>query len=478
MTLKRIVIFALGAFVLSLPLQAANPKVLKKEIAPTSKSKKAIELFKEGRDRLDNIRFAEAEKAFQQALELDPDFALALAYLGTLQPGSVGQDTLRKAVSLAVKLPEAERLIIEAQLSDVEGAGARSRELRERIVMLAPNDWHTHYELAQQFIGERNWAEAARHLEHATALNPKAGSAFNMLGYAYLPQRETDKAVDAFRKYASTNPQEPNPQDSLGEALMAAARFDEAEQAFTEALRLEPTFYNAWEGIAMSRFLRGQWDSGAAALAKAEAGASRPTERAGIKNERAWMQFAQGDVATAFRTLDSLERDAERDQLSTFAFIPITRATFYNQMNRPLQALRQLEVARQRGTKFPRITQAFVNSNAARAELESDLLLGRLAEARQAAARLQELANEYPQLPFLTSSAHVGAGRLAIAQGDAKGAVASFAQCIPEDVQCAWEKFVAENMAGERTAAEATRNRILSANYRDPTALHIVTRLR
>lgn len=478
MNLKKTVIVAVGFLVLSLPLQAAKPKVLKKEISPTSKSKKAIELFKVGRDRLDNIRFAEAEKAFQQALELDPGFPLALAYLGTLQPGSLGQETLRRAVSLAGKLPEAERLVIEAQLSDVEGAGARSRELREKIVMLAPNDWHAHYELAQQFIGERNWEEAARHLEHATALNPAAGSAFNMLGYAYLPQRQTDKAVDAFRKYAATNPQEPNPQDSLGEALMAAGRFDEAEQAFAEALRIQPSFYNAWEGIAMSRFLRVRWDAGAEALAKAEAGASRPNEKAALKNERAWMQFARGDVAAAFRILDSLERDAERDKLSTFASIPITRATFYNQMNLPLQALRQLEEARQRGTAFPLITQAFVNSNAARAELESDLLLGRVAEARQASARLQELANEYPQLPFLRSNAHVGEGRIAIARGDLKGGLAHFAQCIPEDVGCAWEKFVAENMAGDRTAAEATRNRILSANYRDPTALHIVNKLR
>jgi tetratricopeptide (TPR) repeat protein len=477
MTMKRLIVFALGA-VLSAPLQAATPKILKKEIAPTSKSKRAVELFKTGRDRLDNIRFAEAEKAFQEALELDPDFPLALAYLGSLQGGTTGHTMLQKAVGLYDALPEAERLVIEALATDLDGGGARSRAIREKIVALAPNDWHAHFELGQQLVGERKWAEAVRHLERATALNPAAGSAFNTLGYAHLPQRETDKAIEAFRKYASLNPQEPNPLDSLGEAFMMAGRFPEAEQAFMEALRIQPTFFAAWEGIAMSRFLRGQWDPGAEALAKAEAAATRPVDRANLKNERAWMEFARGDSGAAFRMLDSLERDAEREDLTTFAFVPITRATFYNQMNRPLQALQQTDVARQRGTRFPRITQAFVDSLSARVDLESNLILGRLAEARQAAARLRELAVEYPQLPLFGSAAKVAEGHMAIALGETMTGLAHFTQCIPEDMACAWDRFVAENIAGDHAASDATRKRILSANYRDPTALLVVSKLK
>jgi hypothetical protein len=41
-----------------------------------------------------------------------------------------------------------------------------------------------------------------------------------------------------------------------------------------------------------------------------------------------------------------------------------------------------------------------------------------------------------------------------------------------------WERYVVENMLGDRAAAETTRNRILTANYRDPTALAIVAKLR
>src|SRR6185295_6071262 len=57
------------------------------EIPITSKSPEAIEHFKKGRDLSDNIRQAEATAELNQAIKLDPDFALAIAYRGTATQG-------------------------------------------------------------------------------------------------------------------------------------------------------------------------------------------------------------------------------------------------------------------------------------------------------------------------------------------------------------------------------------------------------
>jgi hypothetical protein len=56
------------------------------ELAITSKSLEAIEHFRKGRDFADNVRLAEAQPEFDQALKGDPEFALALAYRGTVIP--------------------------------------------------------------------------------------------------------------------------------------------------------------------------------------------------------------------------------------------------------------------------------------------------------------------------------------------------------------------------------------------------------
>lgn len=479
MILKKTLTIALGMFLLSGPLAAQpKPKPLKKEISVTSKSRQAVELFRQGRNLVDNVRFSEAEDLFRQAIEADPNFALAQAYLGSLQPGSVGEETLKKAVSLAAKLPETERMIIEAMLADRQGNPQRSLELRNRLVELAPNDWHTHFNLGQQLSGERRWDESARHLEHAVSLNPRAGSAFNTLGYAYLARRENEKAIEAFRKYAAANPTEPNPQDSLAEALMAAGRFEEAEQAFREALRISPGFYNAWEGIAHTRFLRGQWETGNEAWAQAEAKSTRPIERAGLQIERAWLQFARGDVPAAMRSLEAAERDADRDRLQTFAFIPLVRAAIYNQIDQPVQALQQIELTRRRADRFPRSTQTAAASGALRAQIEAETKLGRIVDARQTVARLKDLAGEYQQIPSIRANAHFGEGLIALAEGNGRRAAEHFAQCFPEDGACGWKRFVAENMAGDRAAAEATRTRLLSANYRDGAFQVTVAKLR
>src|SRR5262245_40727321 len=60
------------------------------EISITSKSPDAVEAFKKGRKLAENIRQAEAAEDFKKAIERDPDFALAHAYLGAATPGVEG----------------------------------------------------------------------------------------------------------------------------------------------------------------------------------------------------------------------------------------------------------------------------------------------------------------------------------------------------------------------------------------------------
>src|SRR6185295_5305117 len=235
----------------------------------------AIEHFKKGRDLSDNIRQAEAAQELDQAIKLDPDFALALAYRGVSAPGPEGVKDLEQANAKAGAASKPEQLLIAALLSGRQGDFAKSQDLWKQLTEAAPDDWRSHMGRGAQLYVLQKYSEALDALNKATALNPNAGPAYNMIGYGHLVQFEPGPAVEALKKYASLAPNEPNPQDSLGEALMANGQFAEAEAAFQKAISLSPAFGVAWEGVAYTKFFRGDWAGGQAAVAKANEAASR-----------------------------------------------------------------------------------------------------------------------------------------------------------------------------------------------------------
>src|SRR5690349_3795064 len=229
-----------------LSASAASAKTA--EVTITSPSPAAVAAFKEARDLLDNVRIPEGAAGMKKAIELDASFALAHAYLGSVTPGAAGLQELEKASALAAKLPDAEKLEIQALL-----AGTRGEEL-------------------------------------------------NSLGYVYLVQEKSDEAIATFKKYSEVLPKEPNPYDSLAEAQMGASHLAEAEASFQKAFAVSPEFYIALQGVAQTRFLRNDWSGGKDALDQAQAAATRPVDRLGLEFNRAWSLAAAGQLDQAMKT--------------------------------------------------------------------------------------------------------------------------------------------------------------------------------
>src|SRR5947209_7888300 len=119
-------------------------------IPVTSKSPQAIEEFKIGRDQLENMRPAEAIEHFKKAIELDPSFAQAHAYLGFETPGPEGLAELEKAGQLASALSEPERVSVDSMVAQRRGDSAKVQELEKRLAQLAPEDWRSHWYLGMR----------------------------------------------------------------------------------------------------------------------------------------------------------------------------------------------------------------------------------------------------------------------------------------------------------------------------------------
>ena len=463
----------------------APEKAAPAEVPITSKSPEAIEHFKKGRDLADNIRYPEATAELNQAIKLDPDFALAYAYRGIATTGPRGMADLEQANTKAratVTAPtgaqspavsNAERLFIEALLIGRRGESAKSEALYRQVIDAAPADWRAHMGLAQQLTFQDKFKETIEELNKALAINPDAGPVYNALGYAHFAQGETGPAVEALKKYASLNPNEPNPHDSLGEALMAAGDFEQAEAEFRKALELSPQFDVAWQGVAYTKFFRRDWAGGKEAMAEGRKAATRPADRAQHDILTAVASLAEGKSADGLKQINAIQTSADATIID-MAFVPAWRAMLAVESSKKSDAIADAERALASGTsgKLPPFASANLRRAALAIRAAAEGLSADAAGAEKTVAALQKEASARPDDPNLQSAVHFAQGMLAVAQKDLKAARAHFDQCAATDTYCHWQSFNASRKAADRAGADASRVRLARMYLRDPLYLY------
>jgi tetratricopeptide (TPR) repeat protein len=152
----------------------------------------------------------EAIPQLERAIELDPQFALALALLATVH-ANTGQTALapeyaRKAFELRDRVSERERFFIAF-----------------RYYRDATQDWTRALELA------RVW----------TSTYPREAFAFNSLGTALARFGRHEEALEPYREAIRLDPRFAAPYSNLATALIALNRYDEAKGILNQALSMD-----------------------------------------------------------------------------------------------------------------------------------------------------------------------------------------------------------------------------------------------
>jgi tetratricopeptide (TPR) repeat protein len=447
-------------------------------IPATSSSARGVEHLRKGEQLLDNVRTAEAEKEFAQALKLDPNFVLAHAYHGLLTPGDEGLKEVEKAVSAAGKLPEAERTLIEATSAARHGDLVKANTAYARLTALVPLDWRAHYIRALELVTTEQHAQALRELQTASTLNPKAGVVQNLLGYEALQQGDANGAILALERYVRLMPTEPNAEDSLGEALLAAGRFADAEAAFRKALALSPAFWQANEGIAYAKLYAGDVQGGREALDAARAAASDADARFTLDLERAAVPWSQRDYKGALEILDTMEKSNSDPTL--VASVRVYRAALLNEAGRYQEALAAsaAALALADDARVPSGIAGNIRRGALIARASAQAGLQDVPALAKTAAALDDAAKAAPQIPAAQSAMHHGRGLLSFARGDAAAARREFDQCSNEDEVCKYHGIRAAEKAGDIAGATRAREKLLKIYRRNPIHLVNDARLR
>jgi len=241
------------------PLKIETPA--RKIIDLTTSSMEAYNYYLKAQEAYDNFFYAESRKFAEQAVAVDPEFAIAHFLLsqaaGQLYDYPARKDALEKAKTYSARATERERLFIEARYASTieRDAGKRLRLLKE-LVAKYPDDSKAHAELGDYYSGYGPYQEAVSEFEKAVAIDPRFGYAINQLGYAYANAGNFAKAVQCFERYAELNPGLPNPVDSIAEMNIFMGNLDEAVTKYRAVLTMRPDFYQSCPGLAYAYALK------------------------------------------------------------------------------------------------------------------------------------------------------------------------------------------------------------------------------
>ena len=231
----------------------------------TTPSLEAYQSYSQGLEAIRNLRFVDAQNLFQRAVELDPSFAMAYFELSKILPNigeSARAEEYKKKVQENLdRLPERERLTVEAQWAHADGDFEKSVEMYEKIVSQYPDEGDAWHDLAHIYEAHLNEQEKALDTyERGLKAVPQYGGLRNGYGYNLLWTGRYPEAIRQFETYADLSPGEPNPHDSLAEAYLITGQPERALERYARVLEIDPTFFPSHSGRVWAFGMLGRYD--------------------------------------------------------------------------------------------------------------------------------------------------------------------------------------------------------------------------
>jgi len=138
----------------------------------TTASPVAYRLYEEGLRALYQYDYAAAMRLFTAALEEDSTFAMAAYYDAILKPGDAQSESARygRALRLAARLPERQRLFVTAELLD-RTVDRAAQAVAESLSLRYPGEPQSYERLARAYFSRGAYAEARNAIERAIAID-------------------------------------------------------------------------------------------------------------------------------------------------------------------------------------------------------------------------------------------------------------------------------------------------------------------
>ena len=235
--------------------------------------------------------WSDAIQAFNQAIQMDPNYALAYCGLadnygflgGTFMPG--------------------------------KEAWAREKDAAQAAVALDPNLADAHLSLALALATDYDWLGAERAVKRALELNPNLALAHDQYAWILSLLGRFDEATARSKAAVELDPLSPLMHLNRGYWLYLARRFDEAVVHCRKALELDPNSPWALRTLGWSLLWKGDKAGALASMEKAQSLDADPFSIGSF----GYALAASGDRAKAEQILHDLENLAQQRYVSPAA---------------------------------------------------------------------------------------------------------------------------------------------------------------
>ncbi|MCY7375863.1 MAG: protein kinase [Pyrinomonadaceae bacterium] len=216
-----------------------------------TRSNAAFQKYLEGKyapDRTSEAGTRRAVESLKQAIELDPNYALAhvaLAdtenLLGTwfgVEPDfyqPLAKQTIERALAIDDNLSEAHTTLAKIKMDDDRDFAGAEKEFR-RAIELNPNNALAHHWFGEVYLSAMGRLdESLNELEFARRLNPLSSSVLTALAWTRIGRREYERAVDLCDEAIVLDSEDAGIYSYKSMALMKLERYDEALAAIQKA---------------------------------------------------------------------------------------------------------------------------------------------------------------------------------------------------------------------------------------------------
>ena len=437
------------------------------KIPITTSSDEAREQFIKGRNLTETLQGQESLQYYSNAINADSNFALAYLNRAQNQPTAKAFFAdLNKAVSLADKVSEGEKLQILGFEAGVNANPVKQKEDYQKLVTMYPDDKRAHMLLGNFFYGQQDYQSAVEQYNKAAQIDSSYSLTYNMLGYGNRQLMNYDAAEKAFQKYIELIPSDPNPYDSYAELLMKEGKYDQSIDNYQKALTYNPHFVSSMLGIAANEMYKGNFDSSRAEIQKLYDSARNNGEK---RNANYAMAVTYIDEGKPDMALNEIQKNYDiADMGNDFASMSgdlVNKGTILLAMGKSKDAL----------DNFQKAVDVF-NKSASPQQLKDNVKLGLLYnEARvalqnkdfkTATAKADEFMNGVKAINNANQIklAHQLNGMIALAQKKADDCLSELGQANQQNTYNLYRMALAYQIKGDKEKAKEYCEKVISFN--------------
>jgi tetratricopeptide (TPR) repeat protein len=306
----------------------------------TTSSDGAYRVYREATENERRFYFKEARVGFARALELDPDFAMAMLGLARMSQKEQAVSLVRRAERLKSRVTDREQRHIDLYQAVLEKGPEERQKIAREILKRYPDDFRATTMVAMYEMSKGRAEEAVRVFSRLLEVDPNSADAYNMIGYHYGYRGEYEKAIENLRKYQFMAPDQANPHDSIGEIQAYSGHYDEAISNLNHALKIKPDFFAAYDHLGVAYEGKGDYAKAFESYVKGSEVVPNDPEKAPYLYHALRSAFLAGDVAAARSLLPKFEQ-VPKDEHTDVAR-PLVLAVYDLLEGRPAEAEKRL----------------------------------------------------------------------------------------------------------------------------------------